>query len=68
MAAWGGWEGEGVRIMPNYIQLAAQARRETYTEAKVRAMDAYEIVEWIHRLEDEIEELEMARDQAEASA
>ncbi len=42
----------------NYGQLMAQVKREHATEMKVRSMDAHEIVEWIHRLEDEIEALE----------
>lgn len=32
--------------------------RERETEEKVRSMDAHEIVEWIHDLEDMIEEYE----------
>lgn len=32
--------------------------RESKTEKKVREMDAHEIVEWIHTLEDKIENLE----------
>ena len=42
----------------NYGKLMAKVKRESATEMKVRAMDAHEIVEWIHRLEDEIEKLE----------
>ena len=42
----------------NYLQLMAQVKREGSTETKVRAMDAHDVVEWIHRLEDEIEALE----------
>ena len=34
-----------------------QIRRQRITEEKVRKLDAYEIVDWIHFLEDEIEEL-----------
>ena len=43
--------------MFNYLQVTAQTRRESETERKVRAIDTYEIIEWIHRLEDEIEHL-----------
>ena len=45
-----------------YGQLMAQVKREHATETKVRAMDAHEIVEWVHRLEDEIEALEVKPD------
>ncbi len=46
----------------NYRKLMVEAKRESATETKVRAMDAYEIVQWIHRLEDEIEVLESDQD------
>ena len=35
-----------------------QVARERTTEELVRKLDAYEIVEWIHRLEDEAESRE----------
>ncbi len=43
--------------MVNYLEIAARVRREQDTERKVRAIDTYEIIEWIHRLEDEVEHL-----------
>ena len=46
----------------NYLKLMAEVTRETKTEQKIRAMDAYDIVAWIHRLEDEIEALEAKPD------
>lgn len=39
-----------------------QIRRERETEQKVRALDAGDIVAWIHELEDEIEELKNDND------
>lgn len=43
---------------PNYSALVVAAKRETKTEARVRAMDAYEIVQELHALEDAAEKLE----------
>ena len=45
--------------MSDYQSLMATIQRERITEEKVRAMDAAEIVEWVHKLEDQIEELEL---------
>ena len=42
-----------------------QVKRERRTEEKVRALDAADIVEWIHRLEDEITDLEETADYLE---
>lgn len=42
----------------NYLKLAAEASRETRTDQRIRAMDAYEIVTEIHEFEDRIEALE----------
>lgn len=38
--------------------LTEKVKREMATERLMRNMDAYEIVEWIHKLEDEITVLE----------
>ena len=51
-------ERRGEAVSVNYLKLAAEVQRETVTERMVRALDAHEIVAWIHRLEDEIEALE----------
>lgn len=44
--------------MSGYDAQMKAIRRERETEAKVRSMEAHEIVELIHRLEDEIKGLE----------
>jgi len=42
----------------SYSELLKEIMRERETEEKVRALDACDIVQWIHRLEDEIKQLE----------
>lgn len=44
--------------MTETIEMYKQIERERLTEKKVRDLDACEIVEWIHKLEDQIERLE----------
>ena len=44
--------------MTDYLKLMAEVRRENNTEKKVRALDAHQIVAWIHDLEDRVEHLE----------
>jgi len=43
----------------NYCDALDRIRRESNTEKRVRAMDAYDIVQEIHRFEDAIDELEV---------
>lgn len=45
----------------NYLEEMKKVKRKSATETLVETMDAYEIVEWIHKLEDEITVLEETR-------
>ena len=51
--------------MSNHEAHMTQVRRERETESEVRSLDADDIVRWIHRLEDEVGELESLLRQAE---
>ena len=44
--------------MTDHEDIYTVIRRERETETKIRSMDVSDIVELIHRLEDEIDELE----------
>jgi len=55
-------------MMADYGKLLRQIRREQETEERVRCMDAADIVEWIHELEDKIESLEEDLEAAQEDA
>ena len=48
--------------MSDYKALTDKIRRERETEEKVRRLDASDIVDWVHGLEDELERLRAERD------